>query len=356
VTIRTVAETIVSKLALDLGSYVLPGKITTPGDAIRQAQSAERIGLGSVWAAERWENKESGAVCGALSLATSRVNIVTGVTHFITRHPLVLAGMAATLQGLSGGRFILGVGRSWGQRWIDMGLTPQTNAAMTDYARILRALWAGEVVAYDGVAGRYPKMQMADIPQKAPPIYITAIGPKTLALAGQHFDGVFLMPFLTTESVARSCEIVRAAARAANRDPASVRIIACLVVAPDLSEVATARAVHARAASYFIHRWLAEPIVKVNGWDTGAMERLLALPLQDEEVAKRDEEQVKQSFLTASRLIPQEWIDAGAGVGSAAKVAERLRAYRAAGADEIVLHGTTPDQPEMEALIRAYLK
>jgi probable F420-dependent oxidoreductase len=345
-----------SQLAQDLGSYVLPGKITTPADAIRQAQSAERIGLGSVWAAERWENKESGAVCGALSLATSRVNIVTGVTHFITRHPLVLAGMAATLQGLSGGRFILGVGRSWDQRWIDMGLAPQTNAAMTDYARILRALWAGDLVSYDGVAGRYPKMQMADVPEKAPPIYITAIGPKTLALAGRHFDGVFLMPFLTTESVARSREIVHSAARAANRDPASVRIIACLVVAPDLSEVDTARAVYARAASYFVHRWLAEPIVKVNGWDTAAMERLLALPLQDEEVAKRRAEDVKQSFLGASRLIPQEWVDTGAGIGTAAQVADRLRAYRAAGADEIVLHGTTPDQPEMEALVKAYLQ
>ena len=68
------------------------------------------------------------------------------MTHFGTRHPIVLAGMAATLQALSGNRFVLGFGRSVAFIWKNLGIPVPVNAAMADYAKILRSLWAGETV------------------------------------------------------------------------------------------------------------------------------------------------------------------------------------------------------------------
>jgi alkanesulfonate monooxygenase SsuD/methylene tetrahydromethanopterin reductase-like flavin-dependent oxidoreductase (luciferase family) len=66
-----------------------------------------------VFLAERWDNKEVASGLGALSQVTERVKLVAGLTHFGTRHPLVLAGMAASLQNLSKGRF---TARNWARR------------------------------------------------------------------------------------------------------------------------------------------------------------------------------------------------------------------------------------------------
>ena len=204
---------------LDLGAYALPGRVADPRPGLEQARAGEALGLGSIWVAERWEKKEIAATLGALTQRTERVKLVAGMTHFGTRHPIVLAGMASTLQALSGNRFVLGFGRSVAFIWKNLGIPVPVNAAMADYARILRSLWAGETVTYDGPAGRYPKMRMPELPEMPPPLILAAIGPKTLALAGQHFDGAVLHPFLTPEGVARSVAIVRKAAEEADRDP-----------------------------------------------------------------------------------------------------------------------------------------
>ncbi|MGH7859883.1 MAG: TIGR03857 family LLM class F420-dependent oxidoreductase, partial [Candidatus Binatia bacterium] len=203
-----------------------------------------------------------------------------------------------------------------------------------------------------GPAGRYPNLQMTDVPEKPPPMVLAAVGPKTLAMAGEHFDGVLLHPFLTPEAVARSRQIVHQAAERARRDPATVKIYSVVVVAPDLSAQETALAVFARAATYFVHRELATPIVAMNGWDTRAMERILATSLERLEMEKVPVDLLRKKMTEASKLIPKEWIETGSAVGTAAECAARLAEYRCAGSDEIILHGTTTDR--LEALVNAY--
>ena len=93
-----------------LGSYVLPGGVADPSPGIEQARRVEEAGLGTVWIGERYDTKDLPALAGAISQVTSRVGIGAAVTHTGLRHPMVLASMGQTLQGLSGGRFLLGVG------------------------------------------------------------------------------------------------------------------------------------------------------------------------------------------------------------------------------------------------------
>jgi 5,10-methylenetetrahydromethanopterin reductase len=336
----------------DLSCYVLPGRANNPLEGVVQAVEGERIGLGAVWASERWETKETGALLGAVAQATSRIRLCAGTTHFGTRHPVVLAGLASTLQALSRGRFEMGVARSITAKWKSIGVPPQTNRSMIDSLGILRGLWNGERVSYSGPAGEFPKMRFSDLPETPIPVHLAAVGPKTLAVAGAHFDGVMLHPFLTPEGVARSTSIVRRSAEEAGRDPSDVRVIAAVVVAPDLSEEETTNAVFVRAATYFVHREMAMPILRANGWDVAQLEPLLNAGLAGLESRQISVEEMRAMMAEASAKIPSDWIGEGACIGSAPAVAARLRDYRSSGADEILLHGATADK--LEGLAKAY--
>jgi probable F420-dependent oxidoreductase len=258
---------------------------------------------------------------------------------------MVLASMGQTLQSLSGNRFALGLGRSAPWRWRDYGAPVPTLATLGDTADILRRLWAGETVGYDGPAGHYPRLRLA---QRAdvtpPPLLLAAVGPKTLALAGRAFDGVFLHPFLTPDAVARSIAIVRDAANASGRDPDAIACCAAVVVAPDRSPRDTGLAVNARAAGYFHVSGLGDALVAANGWDLDALERyrnqpaLVALgDVQADKALSRDE------LVEVSRGLPDEWLPSSSAFGALDDCAERLHEYIDAGADGLVLHGTTAE-------------
>jgi probable F420-dependent oxidoreductase len=224
---------------------------------------------------------------------------------------------------------------------------------MTDYVGILKRLWAGESVSYEGPAGVFPRIQMPDLPDQPPPLMMAAMGPKTLQLAGRVFDGVLLHPFLTVDGVRRSAEVVHEAAVKAGRKPEDVRIIAGVPTAPDTDPNVRGYAVHGRAVSYLIHRMISTWLLKYNEWDPAPVEALEKLGLERLEVQQISPEEVHKRLLEASALVPDEWIRDGAAVGTAAECAAKLKAFRKAGADEIILHGTTPDK--LEGLVKAYL-
>lgn len=335
-----------------LSAYALPGRDADSRQAIRHAIEAERIGLGSIWASERWEGKETGAICGAISYATERVGIVAGLTHFTGRHPMVAAGLGATMQRLSGNRFTMGVGTSSPERLARQGFPVFKMAHMRDYADLLRKLWRGGKVSYDGILGRFDEMELLQPPEVAPPVILGATGPKALALGGEAFDGVVLHPFLTVEGARHSIAIVRGAAEKAGRDPTSVKITACVVTAPDtISEEEKRRIVDARAMTYFRGPRLATALVNANGWDPAPLDALLNAGLHGAEPTGVDAEAVKR-FAEAAQMIPAEWLSEGAAIGSAEFIAERYAAYLAAGADELLIHGSTPDG--LEAVVKAY--
>ena len=328
-----------------LNAYILPGRASDARVGLAQAQEGERIGLGGIFLSERWDTKELGSVMGALTQATDRVQLVAGITHFGTRHPLVQAGMSATLQTLSGGRFVLGFGRSFPPLFRKMGIPVLNNEGMADHVGILRQLWAGKTVSYEGPAGNFPEMQLPQACDNPPPVILGAVGPKTLALAGAHFDGVVLHPFLTTEGVARSTRIVREAAEQAGRDPHKITVYAIVVAAPDtLSPEERSNVLEARAVSYFMHHEIGLPIIKMNGWDQAPIDQIVATGLSRLEFGQSDVAESRRLLAEAASLIPRHWFASGAAIGNVDQCATRLGEYLAAGADQILLHGTTPDQ------------
>ncbi|MFD2579228.1 TIGR03857 family LLM class F420-dependent oxidoreductase [Novosphingobium colocasiae] len=200
-------------------------------------------------------------------------------------------------------------------------------------------------ISYNGPAGDYPALQLPQGYDNPPPLIMGTIGPKTLAMAGAHFDGVVLHPFLTVDGVARSIRIVRDAAEAAGRDPLAVKIYATIVTAPDtLSEDQRIDILEARAVSYFMHRELGMPIVATNGWSEEPLDVMASTGLAALEYGTGDARDKRRRMAEVAGLLPSEWLTEGAAVGSVARCIERLGEYVDAGVDYILLHGTTPDQ------------
>lgn len=325
------------------GTYILPGRVEDPKRGLEEAVTAEQLGLGAVWISERFALKEPAVLAGAVANATSRIRI--NATFYATmRHPLVTASIANMMQAMSDERFGLMFARAVPAYMKMMGAAPITIDRLIDYVSLLRRLWAGETVDYDGIIGRFPMLKLTDRHQgKTPPIIFTAIGPKSLEFAGAHCDGVLLHPFVSPDGLRNSRRIVRQAAEQAGRDPDAVRIYHNIIVAPDLPKDEEDAVVRGRAITYFELPGFGDLIADINGWDKSVLDRIRAHPKIAALNGKpADQAYTRQQLVDVGALLPQQWIDEGAAVGTAAQCADQLMAYLDAGADEILLHGAGP--------------
>jgi F420-dependent oxidoreductase-like protein len=180
--------------------YAPPG--TNPLELIEIAQEAERLGYDSAWAAEAW-GVDCVTVLSWLGATTSRIKLGSAIMQIPGRTPANTAMTAATLDLLSGGRFLLGLGVSgpqvvegWhGQPWgKPLGKT-------REYVEIVRDALRREVVEHhgdhydipfsrDGATGLGKPLKLMVRPLRAEiPIYLAAMGPKNVALAFEIADG-----------------------------------------------------------------------------------------------------------------------------------------------------------------------
>jgi 5,10-methylenetetrahydromethanopterin reductase len=325
------------------GTYVLPGRVDDPRRAIDEALEAERIGLGAVWISERFALKEPAVLAGAISQATSKIRIV-GTFYATMRHPIVTASTANLMQAMSDERFSIMFARAVPAYMKMLGAPAITMERLADYISIMRRLWNGETVNYDGVLGKFPMLKLTDkYDGKAPPVIFTAIGPKSLEFAGEYCDGVLLHPFVSPDGVRNSTKIVRDAAKKAGRDPMAVRICHNIIVAPDLPKDEEDAVVRGRAVTYFELPGFGDLIVEINGWDKSVLDEIRAHPkIACLNGKPADQAYTRQELVDVGEILPQQWIDDGAAVGTAVACADQLMAYLDAGADEILLHGAAP--------------
>jgi 5,10-methylenetetrahydromethanopterin reductase len=331
----------------ELSTYVLPGRITEPAVSLAEAVDAEEAGFSRVWISERYDVKDIGVLSGAIAARTSRIGIGSGLVALPSRHPLVLASYGSTMQATFGPRLVLGVGGGFSSLLDPQGMSVMGKAAIGDYVDLLRRLWRGETVSYDGPAGRYPAMRMADPPSVAPPpiVYGAFGGPQAMELVARHFDGVMFMPFLTVEAVADSLRLLREAAERIGRDPTTLRSCHIVVTAPDLSEAETLAVVNARALTYFQLPGAGEALLARNGWDPADLEAVRRHPLFSGMRSEAADQQYQRAqLIEAATLLPDKWMSATAGIGTPDQCAAKLAEYFAVGVDEICLHGASPAQ------------
>ena len=162
-------------------------------ESVSRAQAAERLGFESVWTTQLPDARDGSLVLAAYAAGTERIRIGTGVLPIYTRHPTAMVQMAATLDELSGGRFILGMGIShkvtvesmWG-----MKLESPVDA-MREYLDIVRTSLRDGRCSIDG--RQFSAHWSYSGPRRGElPIMISALNPRMLELAGEMTDGVVL--------------------------------------------------------------------------------------------------------------------------------------------------------------------
>ena len=193
---------------------------------------AEELGYGELWMTEG-SGRDSLTQLTAIGSVTSRIGLGTGILPMFSRTPLVTAMSAAGLAAASDGRFILGLGV--GNRLATEhghGVAyDQPIHHLTDMVHIVRALLAGEDVTHEGKAITVNAATLGGAkPRTKVPIYIAALGPRMLQLAGAIADGV-LLSWTAASYVEQAIQLVQDGAIKAGRDPSDVAISGYLRVA-----------------------------------------------------------------------------------------------------------------------------
>jgi probable F420-dependent oxidoreductase len=340
------------KVLGELACYLLAGQPDSSRDILAEVRAAEDLGFGAAFISERYNKKEAAVLCGAAGAASERIRLITAATNHNTRHPMVTAGFAATMQSLTGGRFTLGLGRGIAPMQDAYGIGRITTAQLEDFATLLRRLFRGEVIFnHAGPAGSYPVLHLDSSLDEYLPLCLVAFGDHTLQLAGQLFDDVVLHTYFTDQTTARCVEKVKTAASQAGRDPADVRVWSCYATIGDhLPEPARLKKSVGRLGTYL--QGYGDLLVRTNGWDAEVLQRYLADPVIAGLGGALDAVGTPGQLAHAATLIPAEWLAASA-TGSPAQCAAAVRGQLALGCDGVILHGCTPD--ELRPVVEAYL-
>jgi probable F420-dependent oxidoreductase len=165
------------------------------------------------------------ATLGAMAARTERIKLGSGIVAAYTRSPALTAMGFATLASLAPGRIVAGIGASSPivvGRWHG-GDFEQPLATVREFIGLLRAALAGEKLNHDGPRFRSKGFRL-DLPGVEVPIWLGAINPRMLALAGEIADAAF-MTWCPPEEVGPKREIVNAAAAEAGRDLGDVATV-----------------------------------------------------------------------------------------------------------------------------------
>jgi alkanesulfonate monooxygenase SsuD/methylene tetrahydromethanopterin reductase-like flavin-dependent oxidoreductase (luciferase family) len=235
------------------------------GELRAVAQEAERLGFESLWTPAGGV-PDAFHICAAWSYDTGLRTGISVVPAARMWTPWALATQAATLGLISGGRFVLGIGTGGAgpDFFRSVGLPDKPIAVMRDFALITRRLLAGETVNYEGTALSLHGASL-NTPELPPvPVYIAALGPQMLRLAGETADGV-LLNWATSKRIAESRAIVAEGAARAGRDPSELTVSMYIRVCIDDDVAAARHAFGLEALGYSMRRPGVPPTVSYRG-------------------------------------------------------------------------------------------
>ena len=301
--------------------------------AVAYAREAERLGVYSIWSAEAWGH-DGITPLAYLAGKTDTIKLGTGIIQGGTRSPALVGMTAMSLQSMSGGRFMLGLGTSGPQVVEGWHGVPFAGAVsrLQETAEIVRMVCNGERVVYDG---RHYTLPLPDGEGKAlrsaspavapPPVYFASLGPRSLRICGAVADG-----WLGTSFIPETADVffddIRAGAETVGRSLDDIDLEAAAGV-EFTDDVERAAAQHARGIAFTLG---AMGSAKTNfyndafcrqGWADSAKE-------------------VQRLWVSGERDLARERVPVELAlkvnlIGNDAEVLKRLRVYRDAGVNTI---------------------
>lgn len=290
-----------------------------------QARYADEHGFETVWVAEGRLARDGIVPAALIAGSTNRIKVGTGVLNTKTRNAALMAVTYKTLDEVAPGRAVLGLGAWWEPLASKVGAPiskPLKN--MREYVGVLRSFFSNELVDFEGefvtMKGvRFDSMYRENRPVDVP-IYLGAVRPRMLELAGEIGDGVLLDFLLPTDYLddARAA-IARGVAR---RTDGRTGIDVAMIVACSVDDHEPQRAVDACKAFLSLYLMQQPHIAEHSGVDPDLVARMREIagwPARPDDVER------------AMKLVPDELVRRVSACGTTAAAVERLAAYHEAG-------------------------
>jgi 5,10-methylenetetrahydromethanopterin reductase len=303
-------------------------------DCVQVVKTAEETGYEAVFVPEI-SGREAFTTLTGFALSTSRIRLGTGVVTIRARSPVTTAMAAASVNDLSGGRFVLGVGsgtpaRRPGSESLEVQGTlepsnarrlrpPSTLDLVRRYVAIVRQAMAGQMVQGDdlfgGVGGFRLDLQSSSSPR---PIWLGALGDRMISLAGEVADGVILN-WCTPERVAAARRILHQAADQAGRPPQDVTVAVYVRACLGVEEPVALQALRSVTGRYATIPHYLRQLQAMGLGEEGA------IAAKAFEADRRDE-------------VPDRLVRALTVTGGRGEALGRFAAYRDAGADLVLCY------------------
>lgn len=330
------------KLGVHIGYW---GLGLSSADQLNIVQEAERLGYDSVWAAEAY-GSDAATVLGWLAGQTTKIRLGSGIFQMPARSPGMTAMTAATIDQLSNGRMILGIGSSGPQvaeGWHGQRFAKQLQRTR-EYVAVVRMALARERVEFHGETlelplpngpGKALKLTISPVQERIP-VYLAAIGPKNTALAGEIADG-WIPTLFSPEHVSELRPLLEEGARRSGKS------LDRFDIAPTVNVFVTDDLQRARDAMRpFIALYVGGMGSREQNFYNQVVQRYgfhdAAKAIQDLYLEGKREE--------AMAAIPDELIDTVSLCGPKEHVRERLAVYREAGVGTLGIAPTAFTAPE----------
>ena len=326
--------------------------MNSPWNSILElALLSERAGFDSFWMPDhsvatglkRWDAMEAWGTLAAISVQTKKIRLATGVSDTYRSHPATLAQRAATLDVISGGRAILGIGIGEAMNLVPFGIPYDKPVARTEEAlEIIRRLWTEESVDF---TGQYYKLDKAFIQPKPAvpvspgkyrptvPIFVAASSPRTMQMTARFGDG-WLPANMAPKDYFGNLQKIREMADQAGRNPAEIEPAHFTYVALARTKDEALKGVMGQAKMLLLSRpkILEELGFKPPSYDF-EMTYKLVFPGGAQAWAEKAQEVPDEAVLKSPYII-----------GSPDDVVERLEEYVAAGCRHFVLNFQVPSR------------
>jgi F420-dependent oxidoreductase-like protein len=321
------------KLAVHVGYW---GLGMSAQDQLKVVQEAERLGYHSVWTAEAY-GSDAATVLAWLAAQTTKLRLGSAIFQMPGRSAAMTAMTAATIDELSGGRMILGIGSSGPQvaeGWHGQRFGRQLQRTR-EYVAVVRKALARERVEYHGETlelplpdgpGKALKLTISTVQERIP-IYLAAIGPKNTALAGEIADG-WIPTFFAPEHVSGLRALLEEGAARADRS------LDGFDIAPNVSAFVS--------DDIELARNMMRPVLALYIGGMGSREQNFYNQLVQrygyEEAAKEIQDlYLEGKQAEAGAAIPDELIDQVTLCGPREHVRDRLAAFRDAGVGTLMI-------------------
>ncbi|MFI7010906.1 LLM class F420-dependent oxidoreductase [Streptomyces sp. NPDC050145] len=339
------------KLGINLGYWGLG----MDSDNLTVAKEADKLGYAVCWAAEAY-GSDTVTVLSYVAAQTERIDVGSAIMQIPARQPTMTAMTAATLDSLSGGRFRLGLGVSGPQvseGWYGVKFDKPL-ARTREYVDIVRKAMSRERVSYEGEHWTLPlpegpgkSLKLTVHPQREHiPLYIAAIGPKNLEQTGEIADGALLI-FPAAEHIEDTAiRHLRAGREKAGKTMEGFDVCPTVPIA-----VGDDKGVPALAD-------LLRPYTALYVGGMGSRKQNFYNQLAGRMGYEKEAAEVQDKYLSgdkegAAAAIPQQLIDSTTLLGSVDRIADRMRAYAAAGVTTLTLSPAGFSLDERLASLRA---